>query len=110
MAGHVYSMFNLGIAHTFGYGTPNGKVDTDLAAEWFVNSGLPEGYFVASHQAASVGDLKRQRLYEEQARILGYHHAWRKAARQQTGSGGAGGVDLNLQWPTSAKGVRPPQF
>ena len=110
MAGHVFSMFNLGIVHTFGYGTPNGKIDTDLAADWFVASGLPEGYEVASHQAASVGDAQKQRLYEEQAKILGFRHPWRKAARQHTGSGGAGGVDLNLQWPTSSRGVRPPQF
>ena len=110
IAGHVFSMFNLGIVHTFGYGTPSDKIDTDLAAEWFVACGLPEGYEVASHQAASVGDAQRQRQYEEQAKVLGFHHPWRKAARQHTGSGGAGGVDLNLQWPTSPRGVRPPQF
>jgi hypothetical protein len=111
MSGHVFSMFNLGIAHAFGYIMHNGKIDTHLAAEWFVASGLPEGYYVASLQAASVGNVERQQLFEKRAKILGYGQVWRRMAREQTGSGGAGGVDLNLQWPTSpVLGTRPPEF
>jgi hypothetical protein len=114
MAGHVYSMFNLGIAHAFGYAIMHNnkqKIDTNLAAEWFVASGLPEGYYVASLQAASVGNVERQQLLERRAKILGYGQVWRRAAREHTGSGGAGGVDLNLKWPTSPLlGTRPPEF
>jgi TPR repeat protein len=118
MAGHVYSMFNLGIAHAFGYIAQNSNddnhdttIDTHLAAEWFVASGLPEGYYVASQQAASVGNVERQELLEKRAKILGYGQVWRRAARERTGSGGAGGVDLNLKWPTSVlRGTRPPEF
>lgn len=94
LLGHTFAMFNLGIAHVYGYGT--GKIDTDLAAEWLVQSGLPEGFYVASFQAASVGDTHRQERFNEQAKVLGYYHPWRKEARQRTGSGGAGGVDINI--------------
>lgn len=104
--GHVFAMFNLGMVHTFGYGVAN--IDTDLAVEWFVASGLPEGYYVAYFQAAAVGDQARMQNYQERAQQLGMDQPWRKQARQQTGSGGAGGVDLNLPWPPSADGRLPP--
>ena len=37
--------------------------------------------------------------YNGSAKELGYYQLWRKQARQQTGSGGAGGVDINMLWP-----------
>ena len=104
--GHPFSMFNLGMVHTFGYGVS--EINTTLAAEWFVTSGLPEGYYVAYFQAASVGDQARMDLYQQRAQVLGMNQPWRKQARQHTGSGGAAGVDLNLPWPPSADGRQPP--
>ena len=106
--GHVFSMFNLGIAHVYGYGV--GKIDTDLAAQWFVESGLPEGYYLSSQQAASVGNTQRQQAHQQRAQILGFFAPWRREARQRTGSGGAAGVDLNMMWPTAADGRKPPTF
>jgi len=108
MGHHAYSMFNLGMVHTYGYGIPDDRIDAELAAEWFVASGLPEGYMVAAHQAASVGDARRQQEYAELAMKLGFAAPWRRQARDATGSGGAGGVDLNLPWPRAADGRTPP--
>ena len=99
-------MFNLGMVHTFGYGVD--QIDAELAAEWFVASGLPEGYFVAYFQAASVGDAERMALYQTRGQRLGMDQPWRKVARQHTGSGGAAGVDINLPWPPSNDGRQPP--
>ena len=104
--GHAFAQFNLGMAHTFGYGVS--AINTTLAAEWFVASGLPEGYYVAYFQAASIGDQARMKLYQERAQVLGMDHPWRQKARQHTGSGGAAGVDLNLPWPASPDGRQPP--
>lgn len=106
--GHEFSMFNLGIAHVFGYGLS--RINVDLAASWFIESGLPEGYFVAAQQAASVGDEKRYKDHMEKAKTLGYFAFWRKEARMRTGSGGAAGVDLNLPWPEAIDGRKPPLF
>lgn len=112
LADHAYSMFNLGIAHIYGYGMPNNKVDMELGALWLARSGLPEGYFVASNYAHSIGDEDRYELWGKRAHVLGYHQPWRKQARHHTGSGGAGGVDLNLKWPksTARGGMVPPEF
>lgn len=106
LLGHAFAMFNLGMVHTFGYGVDG--IDTELAAAWFVASGLPEGYYVAYFQAASVGDQERMALYQSRGQRLGMDQPWRKRARQSTGSGGAGGVDINLPWPPSADGRQPP--
>lgn len=111
--GHAFAMYNLGMVHTYGYGLmmmtmDDHPINTTLAAEWFVASGLPEGYYVAYFQAASVGDEVRMEVYQRRARALGMERPWRKQARQHTGSGGAGGVDLNLPWPPSADGRQPP--
>eukprot|EP00971_Amphidinium_carterae_P054881 1081628-Amphidinium_carterae.1 len=91
--GHSFSMFNLGMAHIYGYGLPG--INTTLGAEWMVQSALPEGFYIASAQAASMGDVEKQHFYDERARVMGFYHPWRKEARQRTGSGGASGVDLN---------------
>ena len=106
--GHAYAMFNLGIVHCYGYGIA--RVDTELAALWFAQSGLPEGFYAAAFQAAVVGNHTRHRQYNEQAQALGFYQPWRREARQRTGSGGAGGVDLNLPWPVALDGRKPPQF
>ena len=71
---------------------------------------MPEGYFVASVQAASVGDGERERSHRGRAKALGYFTDWRRRAREFTGSGGARGVDLNLPWPVAADGRTPPTF
>mmetsp|Transcript_4381 Transcript_4381/g.9563 ORF Transcript_4381/g.9563 Transcript_4381/m.9563 type:complete len:598 (-) Transcript_4381:299-2092(-) len=107
-AGHAFSMFNLGIAHTFGY--VNGSIDSDLAGQWFEASGLPEGYFVAANQAAATRNTAREKEMMKRAKEMGYFTPWRAEARQRTGSGGAGGVDLNLPWPPSFDQRRPPNF
>ena len=106
--GHVFAMFNLGVVHTFGYS--NKHVDGDLAGKWFEACGLPEGYFAAAHQAGSVGDMARQQALFDRAKTMGYGSPWREHARKSTGSGGAAGVDLNLQWPPTFDGRRPPTF
>lgn len=106
--GHAYAKFNLGVVHTFGY--DQGKVDFKLAGQWFEASGLPEGYFIAAQQAMAVGNKERENKMMEIARATGYFEPWRKQARQSTGSGGAGGVDLNLPWPPSFEQRLPPKF
>jgi TPR repeat protein len=108
MRGHAYAMFNLGMVHCYGYGLA--RIDTELAGLWFAQSGLPEGYYAAALQAAMSGNSTRQRKYNAQARALGFYQPWRQEARQHTGSGGAGGVDLNLPWPVAPDGRKPPKF
>jgi hypothetical protein len=110
MLGHAFAMFNLGIAHIYGYGTKGNDIDTELAALWLVESGLPEAYYIASFQAASVGNAEGQRAFDKIARSLGYYQPWRKEVRARTGSGGAGGVDINLPWPLTHDGRTPPIF
>merc|ERR1712232_721980 len=109
-SGHAFAQFNLGIAHTFGYDNTNRTLDEDLAGLWFEVSGLPEGYYVASLQAKAKGNEQRENQMMERAKIMGYFAPWRAQARQNTGSGGAQGVDLNLPWPPSFDSRRPPQF
>jgi len=106
MRGHAFSMFNLGIAHLFGYGL---DANPALAAEWFEQSGLPEGLAMASSHAESMGEASRSEALWTKALSLGYHQKWRKTVREQVGSGGTNGVDLNLPWPV-LQGQRPPQF
>jgi len=109
-SGHAFAQFNLGMVHTFGYNNTDPNIDTDLAGEWFEFCGLPEGYFVASHQAKSVGNLQRENQMMERAKIMGHFAPWRAQARHNTGSGGATGVDLNLPWPPNSENRQPPRF
>ena len=67
-AGHAFSKFNLGIAHTFGY--INGSIDPDLAGQCFEAPGLPEGYFVAANQAAAMGSIAREREMTERVKEM----------------------------------------
>ena len=47
---------------------------------------------------------------KRRAAAMGYGTSWRRTARQAVGSGGAGGVDLNMAWPKLPGGVAPPQW
>eukprot|EP00536_Pseudo-nitzschia_multiseries_P015558 jgi/Psemu1/299044/fgenesh1_pm.910_\ len=107
---HVFAMFNLGICHTYGYGRTDGFRDYEAAVEWFEASGLPEGLFAKSTYLEAVGRTEEAGEYERKARVLGFGTPWRIPAREQTGSGGSGGVKLNLQWPPLATGEMPPRW
>ena len=94
---HRFAAFNLGIAHLHGHG--HLAVDADLAAEWFMASGLPEGFWgVATHRELT-GRLEEAREWKERARRMGFLQPWRKMAIERTGSGGASGVSLHSTWP-----------
>ena len=107
LGGHSFSMFNLGIAHLYGYGYPNGANDPVIAGQWFEACGLPEGIYLRSLQMNALGKKKEAQNYLKQATSVGHGVPIRVAARKHSGSGGAGGVDLNLMWPISSFGNRP---
>ena len=69
---HPFAMFNLGIAHLYGYGVK--KQDPDLAGEWFEASGLPEGLFARAMHARSKirpqDDDSEAMTYEQRAKAL----------------------------------------
>lgn len=108
--GHAFAMFNLGICHTYGYGTRDGARDPELAAEWFEASGLPEGLFAKSLYLDAVGREEEAESYRRKAAILGFGSGWRQRAREQTGNGGSAGPKLNLKWPHLPGGVVPPEW
>ena len=87
LGGNPFAMFNLGVAH--------GR--SRLGLEWFVASGLPEGYYAASVWLESHGESGA--AYKRRASILGYPSRLREMARERTGVGGAAGVPLYLPWP-----------
>lgn len=105
--GNVYAMFNLGIFHMYGY---SGNYDYLLAVEWFIESSLPEGYEAASHIFKLKGDNPNYEKYKTLANKMGYNTIWRVETRNITGLGGAGGVDLNLPWPTLPNGIKPQKY
>ena len=105
--GNVFAMFNLGIAHLYGY---SGVQNKALAKDWFVMANLPEGFVAASMYYTSIGDLQHAERLKRRAHTLGFGSAWRRRARQNTGLGGAAGVDINLKWPQLINGVKPPQW
>ena len=105
--GNVFAMFNLGIAHLYGY---TGEYDSTLAAEWFIESNLPEGFEAASNIFKNKGDKPNFRKYKTMAHKTGYNTPWRIEARNYTGLGGAGGVNLNLPWTTLPNGVKPQKY
>jgi hypothetical protein len=104
---HPFAMFNLGIAHSFGYGDANGVADPQLGAEWYQASGLPEGYAARAEYEKSMGHLQEAEYFQKRAQILGYGSNFRVKAREVTGYGGAGGVSLNLFWPPLSDGRMP---
>lgn len=107
IGGHPFAMFNLGMAHMLGYAT---KIDFDLAGEWFEASGLPEGLAARSMYYSSVGALEKAAEFQRRALSLGYGAKWRVMARESTGYGGAGGIDLNLPWPPNDSNQVPPRW
>ena len=60
------------------------------------------------HEA--LGDSERASKMSKRASTMGFGTAWRARARMHTGSGGAGGVDLNCNWPPLPGGQKPPRF
>jgi hypothetical protein len=107
---HPFAMFNLGVVHSYGYGDPNGIPDPQLGADWYEASGLPEGYAARAEYEKSMGRWQEAEKMEERARILGYGTPVRVQAREMTGYGGAGGVSLNLFWPSLSHGLVPPKW
>jgi len=103
--GHVFAMFNLGIAHLYGY---SGVQNIKLAKEWFEITNLPEGLIAASMYYDSIGEMKKVKYFKDRAYKMGYDSIWRKKVRNNVGLGGAGGVDINLPWPELPKGIKPP--
>lgn len=106
--GHPFAMFNLGIVHTLGYGTHTVK-DFALAGEWYELSGLPEGLFMRALQLRTVEETRAVQL-RDRAISLGFGAEWRKMTREMTGYGGAGGINLNLKWPATKDGEKPPEY
>ena len=104
--GDVFAMFNLGIAHLYGY---TGIVDMELAKDWFIYSNLPEGLYVGSLYYLEK-DSKISNNLRERAKRLGFGTKWRQEARQHTGLGGAGGIDINLPWPEMPNGTKPERW
>ena len=102
--GHMYAMFNLGIAHLYGY---TGQQNIELATKWFKASQLPEGLIATSMYYDSIGDTITSTKLKENAVKMGFGTEWREHARNQTGFGGAAGVDINLPWPTMPNGNKP---
>ena len=105
--GNVFAMFNLGIAHLYGY---SGTQDSKLAKDWFEMANLPEGFFAAAMYYNSIGDIQTAELLKKRAHTMGFGSSWRQTARQKTGLGGASGVDINLPWPQLPNGTKPPQW
>jgi len=94
--GHVLAMFNLGIAHFYGYGYPNGTKNYHLAAEWWEESGTPEGYAALAMYFESLGKPIKAKKFEKRATVLGYGSYWRQKLREMYQAGTFG---INLPWP-----------
>ena len=103
--GNVFAMFNLGVAHLYGY---TGVQNSELAKDWFEIANLPEGFIAASMYYNSVGKTQLAEILKSRAHKMGFGSAWRQVARQNTGLGGAAGVDINLPWPALPNGMKPP--
>ena len=102
--GNVFAMFNLGIAHVYGY---TGTVNLELAKDWFEFTNLPEGLMAASLYYEGIKDTNMVNLLRSRACQLGFGSEWRQLSRKHTGLGGAGGVDINLPWPQLPNGIKP---
>jgi hypothetical protein len=82
LGGHSFSMFQLGIAHLYGYGYPNGYNDPDVAGQWFEACGLPEGIYLWSLQMKAFGKNKEAHDYLKQATILSHVLPFWEAAQK----------------------------
>jgi len=108
-SGHAFAMFNLGIVHAYGYGYSNGTKNMPLAGEWFETSGTPEGFMARAYYYHEIGQLQKANELSEQATLLGFGKAWRKANRDFSAHHGANG--LNLPWPSLWQyGNKPPAW
>ena len=108
--GHSFAAFNLGLANLYGYGMVRGRRNVDIAGEWFEFSGLPEGFWAKSMHSRSEDKEQEAVMFAKRAKKIGFGSPWRRLARQNTGSGGAAGVKLNLNWPTLPNGQVPPEW
>ena len=106
-AGHAFAAFNLGMVYLYGYGVP--RPDQEIAGDWFEMSGIPEGLAAVAMHRDATGRSAEAAEWWKRAKVKGYGTAWRKRAREATGSGGATGVDLNLAWPLIG-GRKPPPW
>lgn len=102
--GHSFAMFNLGMAHLYEYAV---EFDPDVAAEWFLACGLPEGLAAAARHFNAIGQSQKAEGFQKRAERMGYGSHWRRQARENAGSGGTGNVDINLPWPPLPNGLRP---
>ena len=69
LGGHFFAMFNLGIAHLYGYGVE--QRDIGLAAAWFEASGLPEGLVAKAMHSRAIGREAEATGFEERAKVRG---------------------------------------
>ena len=100
--GAVKAMYNLGIAHLYGYGVVHRN--HSLAMEWFQASRLPEGYFAVAlgHRALDATGLQTAE-WDQRARRLGFGTQARRVHQS------AGGFDLHI-WPASNLASGPPRW
>ena len=68
--GGAFAMYNLGVAHLFGYGGLNRNIT--VAHDWFQLSGLPEAMIDLSLLAMSKGELGHAAAWEQRADRNGY--------------------------------------
>ncbi len=110
--GHPFAMFNLGLAHLYGYyNYGSGERNPSLAGGWFLESGLPEGFYAYSMYLRSIGEITRAEAFEKRAYALGLGSQVRQLARRRTGLGGASGINLNIAWPPWPDGkTKPPPW
>jgi hypothetical protein len=97
VSSHAYAAYNLGIAHLSGLGVP--RPNATLSAEWFAQSGLPEGLQAVSIYHKAMGRDAEAAEWSTRAASLGYGTPWRERAMSMTGTGGANGVKLHSNWP-----------
>ena len=97
--GHAAAMYNLGVAHLYGFGVPTR--DPQLASEWFLASGLPEGLWAASLHRTAVGNADEGGRLAAQARRLGFGSGGRQELLAH--------VNLHSPWPDTS-GPRPPEW
>jgi len=101
--GAAYSMYNLGVAHLYGYGgLPR---NLTRAAEWFEYCGLPEGFMAISLHRRAAGKHEEADAWVARAKRMGF------------GSGGSGLPripeaipTLHSEWPGARGPEGPPRW